>query len=224
MEEWFDFYCCTTEQCENILNDTEFMDWALYNDEYWNYGNYSFTSLDDIEIGIEAHNAPVYPVTGYEDGKYFSDNNSACTHHLDKNDCPESGGCGCRCVNNSIQCMGFANFFRWVRTGNYLGASSQTPGMSGSWTESNIKNYFQSKVNLGSHVRLHLKGKPEEYRHSITVVAMSNSGVTVYDCNWDKQCGIRIKDLSWSDIYMPLTKLIMSIYLMANIYNYREES
>lgn len=113
-------------------------------------------------------------------------------------------------MSNSIQCLGFAIFFRWARTGNYLNATASIPGMSGNWSTDNIKKYFQEKLNLGSHVRLHLKGKPSEYYHSITVVGMSNSGVTVYDCNWDNKCGIRIVDLSWNNIYQNFDEIIYS--------------
>ena len=196
LEEWFDFNGYTAEQRESFMADTETLDWILYNDDYWNYGNYQFTLPEETENGIAPHNAPNYPISGYESGTYFSDSGNACTHH--NSGCSIYGGCGCRCVNNSIQCMGFANFFRWVRTGEYLTSSTKISGLT-DWTKNNILNYFNNNLNVGSHVRLHVKNK--SYFHSITVVKNFGTGITVYDCNLDGKCGIKIYNLSWNDIY-----------------------
>lgn len=214
LEEWFDFNNYTSEQREDFMSDTETLDWMLYNDDYWNYGNYSFTSLEDADNGIETYAAPSYPITGYEGGTFFTE--EALTDDPDKPGCESHsscsiyGGCGCRSVNNSIQCLGFANFFRWARTGSYLNSTTQINGLSGNWSADNIKKYFLEKLNLGSHVRLHLRGQKEIYMHSITVVEMSSSGVKVYDCNWDKKCGIREKNLSWNDIYQNFDAITYS--------------
>lgn len=203
LEEWFDFYGYTPEQRENFMTDTETLDWMLYNDDYWNYGDYSFMSLEDIDSGIETYAAPTYPISGYDSGTFFTEeiltddpDTPGCESH---DNCSIYGGCGCRSVNDSIQCLGFANFFRWVRTGSYLNSDTQISGMTGSWTANNIQNYFQSKLNVGSHVRLHVKGKT--YYHSITIVGFTGSGVKVYDCNSNGNCNIRITDLSWNNIY-----------------------
>lgn len=211
LQEWFDVNEYTDEQRESFMADTETLDWILYNDNYWNNGNYSFiesNNTDSVYSVLSLQDKPNYPISGYESGRYFSDESytTGCTHH---DNCSVYGGCGCRSVNNSIQCIGFANFFRWVRTGNYLTIDSQISGMSGSWTEDNIKKYFD-QLNLGSHVRLGVKGKT--YDHSITIVEKYSSGVKVYDCNWDNKCGVRITDLSWSDIYRNFDEIVYSNY------------
>ncbi len=197
LEEWFDFYGYTLEERERFMEDTETLNWMLYNGDYWNDGNLNFLSLDDIGSGIEKSSSPTYPVSGHEAGTYFSKSHTPCTHHGPS--CSYTGGCDCISVNNSIQCLGFANFVRWARTGSYLDSATQILGLSSNWSVNSIKNYFQNNLNVGSHVRLRVSGK--SYDHSITIVSMDNNGVSVYDCNMDGQCGVQIHTLTWNNIY-----------------------
>lgn len=215
--EWFDHFDYSEEQREQFMADTQVLDDILYDDNYWDYGNYSFCDVDyeDKNVGIETHSV-FYPVTSYENGTYFSKSErgvhgrSACTHHFDPG-CDFVGNCACINVGGSIQCYGFAKFLRQVYTGFYFSADSKIGGLSKeNWTENNIKNYFSTKVGVGAHVRLHLKNKPAGHDHSYTIIQKSTTGIKIYDANWDNQCGIRITDVTWSQIYSNFDSIVYS--------------
>ena len=210
LQEWFDFCNYTENQREKFMNDTETLDWILYSDEYWNNGGYSFTSLGSVPIEKPMLTSASFPVAGYEAGTYFSSvrGRPACTHHS-YNNCTFDGKCGCGSFDNSIQCLGFAKFVYWTRTGSSMSANGQLKGLY-NWSEAEIKKYIVNNLNIGSHIRFHVKGK--NFDHSVIVTSISNTQIGVYDANWDNQCGIRMTTMSWADIYKNFDYIDYSNY------------
>lgn len=215
LEEWFDYFDYSEEQRAQFLADTEVLDNILYDDDYWNNGNYEFCdeTYGEENAGIEAYSV-TYPVVGFESGTYFSNpirgvGCPPCTHHL--SGCNTDGSCGCRSVQGGIQCYGFANMLHWIYNGTYFNINQQVQGLDKpSWNVNSIKTFFTNKVPIGTHVRLHCKNK--NYFHSYTVLQKSSTGIKVYDANWDGQCGIRITDVTWSQIYSYFDYILYIMY------------
>lgn len=209
--EWFDRYDYTEEQRTSFMSDTETMDLIMYDDNFWNYGN------DDNAVApayvIPPEGAVSFPIKGYESGKYFSKagTTTPCTHHSSW--CSISGSCGCKSFNNGIQCYGFAHFVYWTTFSSYFSASNQIGGLSSSnWSADNIKDFIKSNLRLGSHIRLHLRGKSDDFNHSVIISSKSSTGIEVYDANWDGKCGIRMVTLTWSNIYSLFDKIVYCNY------------
>lgn len=204
LESWFEEHNADEEQIRLILSDEEMME-DILRDRFWE-------DNDNQAVTLAARSTS-YPIAGYGNGTYFSKNRKACTHHRNSvASCSLDGSCGCQSFDSSIQCNGFAKLVYWTSTGNHIGNNSLGLGMSGTWNTTNIKNYFTNKVDVGSYVRLTTKSG---LGHSIIVTNITSSGITLYDCNYDMQCGVRIKTYTWNSIYNSFSA-INGVYKYSN--------
>ena len=106
------------------------------------------------------------------------------------------------------QCYGFAklvvyNLFGKNSSGGYRSWTYAGVSTSGMKTLGSITNYSATNVkNLLSSAKC---GDVLQFnttkQHSMIIYSVDSSGVTVYDCNWDNNCGIRkayVKFGAWS--------------------------
>lgn len=116
------------------------------------------------------------PLQSYPSGSYFSNNGLACTHH---NNCNINGSCGCKSYNNSIQCMGFANYVFKQFNGVDCVASNAKGGLS-NISATSLQNYI-SGLKVGSHFRyMGTNGIP----HSFIITSKTSTGISVYEANY----------------------------------------
>lgn len=198
--QWFEDNNCTDEEIENMLNDEETMK-IILSDDFWNT---SVSTCAVEETATPRSNS--YPIAGYSDGDYFSNNRQACTHHVsDFSTCYLDGSCGCRSFESSIQCAGFARLVYWASTGSSITSQDMVSGLSSSqWTTANIKKYFTDKITIGSYVRLYLRS----YGHSFIVTDITDTGISVYDCNYVGPCEVDMRNLTWADIKSKFTYIV----------------
>ena len=135
----------------------------------------------------------VLPISEYPVGSYFSESGKACTHH---NNCSWTGSCGCRSYNNSIQCMGFANYVFKQVTGTDCVDSNSVGGLS-NISATSLKNYF-SHLTVGSHFRyMGTNGIP----HSFIITGITSNGVSVYEANYaSNNCVVGRRTITYSTL------------------------
>lgn len=71
-------------------------------------------------------------------------------------------------------------------------------------TTANIKKYFTDKITIGSYVRLYLRS----YGHSFIVTDITDTGISVYDCNYVGPCEVDMRNLTWADIKSKFTYIV----------------
>lgn len=187
---WFCEKGISREEQENLLNDSEFIKDAM-RDSYW---------TKESNSQVLALNSLSFPIAGYGDGTYFSNNRSACTHHA-LGTCSYNGSCGCRSYKSSIQCAGFAKLVYWAKKGvDYTGDDYRAGLSSANWSEAKLKKYFYTdgEITVGSYIRLVCKsGLP----HSFIVTSISSTGIGIYDCNfYNNNCEIDLRTQTWSQL------------------------
>lgn len=160
----------------SFANTTEKGDFT--DEQYENYINTDFYKNTVYPERKIATPRASLPLASYPSGSYFSKSGNACTHH--KSDCDISGSCGCKSYNNSIQCMGFANYvFK-----QYNGVDCVASNANGELTDitaTSLKNYF-NKLTVGSHFRyMGTNGIP----HSFIITGKTSTSVSVYEANYD---------------------------------------
>ena len=195
---WFDEKDMSEEEQTTLLNDSEFIK-DVMRDSFWE---------EPPEECTASARALTFPIAGYGDGTYFSNNRAACTHHSDDN-CSLSGSCGCRSYNSSIQCAGFGKLVYWAKKGSDYTSSDYVAGLSESnWSTSKIKNYFYTsgKITVGSYVRL-IYSSGEE--HSFIVTSISSTGIGIYDCNYYyDNCEVDLRTQTWSQLESAYTEIM----------------
>ncbi len=141
------------------------------------------------------------PLPSYPSGSYFSKNGKACTHH--KSGCNINGSCGCKSYNNSIQCMGFANYVFKQYNGVDC-VSSNSNGKLTNITAASLKTYF-NKLTVGSHFRyMGTNGIP----HSFIITGKTSTGVKVYEANYSaNNCIVGQRTIT----YESLAKQVASV-------------
>ena len=103
-----------------------------------------------------------------------------------------TGSCGCNYFDGAIQCMGFA-----YRVGNIVHENSVRDW----WTIYNY-NSTSTEGNLidtiiaGDYIRFGTDGNG----HSAIVSSVSNTGVTLLECNFNKKCRVKWNNVTWSDL------------------------
>lgn len=134
------------------------------------------------------------PLASYPSGSYFSNSGNACTHH--KSGCNINGSCGCKSYNNSIQCMGFANYVFKQYNGVDC-VSSNANGKLTNITAASLKTYF-NKLTVGSHFRyMGTNGIP----HSFIVKSKTTTGITVYEANYDSNnCVVGQRTITYENL------------------------
>ncbi|MEE1314940.1 MAG: SH3 domain-containing protein, partial [Faecalimonas sp.] len=108
--------------------------------------------------------------------------------------------------DGGTQCYGFAKLVIYnvfgksnasgytYRTWTYAGASTSGMNVIGSitsYSESSVKNLL-SKARPGDVLQFNTSKQ-----HSMIVYSVNSNSVTIYDCNWDNNCGIRLKECSF---------------------------
>lgn len=194
--EWFDEKDMSEEEKTTLLNDVEFIK-DVMRDSFWE---------EPSEVCAASARTLTFPIAGYGDGTYFSNNRAACTHHTP--DCSFDGSCGCRSYNSSIQCVGFAKLVYWAKKGADYTSSDYVSGLSESnWNTSNIKEYFNDdeKVTVGSYIRLTCSSGLE---HALIVTSISSTGIGIYDCNYyNDNCEVDLRTQTWSELEAAYTKI-----------------
>jgi len=109
-----------------------------------------------------------------------------------------SGGRWTGSFDGGKQCYGFAKLVIYnlfgknssggYRSWSYAGVSTsgmKTLGSITSYSATNVKNLLSS-AKCGDVLQFNTTKQ-----HSMIIYSVDSSGVTVYDCNWDNNCGIR---------------------------------
>lgn len=149
--------------------------------------------LADLAV-INAVPAQSLPLSEYPVGSYFSNSGRACTHH--GSGCDYYGSCGCKSYANSIQCMGFARYVytKYAHMGSWSANASHESGSRSLGSGSQAKAFLQS-LTVGSYIRL---ASSNNNGHSVILMGTSSTGVTVYEANYDMQCGVGTRTLSYA--------------------------
>lgn len=138
----------------------------------------------------------------YPDGSYYSNTKKACTcHRSGYNPCDWDIDCDCINYDYSIQCVAFAKYvfynlrgFKWA---------------NGQIVCTNVSNVTAEKAKsilkgtpAGTYVNGKQYGKGE---HAISIVSTSDSGLYVYEANYEGHCRVRYKEWTWEEFanYMP---------------------
>jgi len=111
-----------------------------------------------------------------------------------------------------IQCKGFAGFifnelFKTGNIGAYDSRKYYIPNPNGArevgkvWNfastdTTSVKNLL-SKGKPGDFIQVRRRGK--SWGHSMILVSVNSSSVTVFDCNSDGKCGVKKYTITWSD-------------------------
>ena len=106
--------------------------------------------------------------------------------------------------DGATQCYGFGKkviyevFGKYsssrYRSWTYAGVSTSgmnVVGSTTSYSSTNVKNLL-SKAKPGDVLQF---DSPKQ--HTMIVYSVDSSGVTIYDCNWDNNCGIRLQHVSF---------------------------
>ena len=150
----------------------------------------------------------VLPLTEYPVNSYFSDNGGECTHHkINSNNCSflNESACNCKIYHASIQCMGFAKYvyakYANMTDSNFStlynnGTEKSNYNYSFSGSATRVQSILQS-LPTGAYVRF---TRSSGNGHSVIILSTSGSGITVYDCNWDKDCKVGSRTESYSSL------------------------
>lgn len=150
-------------------------------DEYQEAASYS--------LSITRQNDPNYKrITDlYPNGSYFTTTGTACVNH---NHCKYY--CGGR------QCVGFGQYAYNVYANQSSWGTIQIERHDTDTaldSDSKVKTYFQ----YGAPLTFSYISKENKYEyHAITVVTMTDTNITVYDCNWSGNCNVRIIGMNYS--------------------------
>lgn len=106
------------------------------------------------------------------------------------------------------QCKGFANYifndlFCKGYIGSYDGNKYYIPSPNGAneigrkWNiNSSDAKSLLSQAQIGDFIQVRRRGK--DYGHTMIVAGVSDSGITIFDCNSDGQCGVRLYAQDWA--------------------------
>lgn len=160
-----------------------------------------YTIIGDVSI----------PFEDYMPGAFFTKNGYGCTCHANSSVNCVANGSGCNCLRYveidgktvdllAVQCIGFARYcfyrlFGFIDHSQLNGDLFYSAGSIayGSVTESSVKALF-AKLKPGAHIRFKLSGS----EHSVILLSQSESGFTVYQCNYDGDCGVSTKTYTWA--------------------------
>ena len=149
----------------------------------------------------------------YGVGKYFTENGKACTGgkgHSCSNchtaTAAEAGAAGCR------QCFGFARYVFYQVFGKIL--STVQDGHTFTNYLDNITVVGQSTTaDAATWKSILSQALPGDVikvpGHTMIVESADATGVQVLDCNWDHQCGIQSRKMTWSALTAYATKLTL---------------
>ncbi len=149
----------------------------------------------------------------YGVGKYFTENGKACTGgkgHSCSNchtaTAAEAGAAGCR------QCFGFARYVFYQVFGKIL--STVQDGHTFTNYLDNITVVGQSTTaDAATWKSILSQALPGDVikvpGHTMIVESADATGVQVLDCNWDRQCGIQSRKMTWSALTAYATKLTL---------------
>lgn len=166
-----------------------------------------------------------FPFSEFPSGtSYFTKNSAACTdHHIKYNgEYHITSSCNCRRYGAAYQCMGFA-YYASDRYAHILGTEAQRPSVAANdriasvtlYSDAQMREYF-GNLTTGAYIRFSMTSTSGEGNHSVVLVSSSSTGITVYDCNWDDQCGVQIRFMSYSAIR---TKYPYICYGFSHTYN-----
>ena len=133
---------------------------------------------------------PVFPLEKYDNGSYYTKNESPCpTHEVN------TIGSNCKDYGGAWQCMAFAKYIydvyshrsSWKEIANDTNNSTRTFGSDPDL----LKQYIQA-LGAGAYVRVNDV-------HSFVITAITSDGFYMYEANYDKQCGVRYQYVTYKD-------------------------
>lgn len=159
---------------------------------------------DNENDGIDLHEARLSLTelkAKYPHGSYYSQNGGPCSCHgwcdwdVSYN---YSTGAYCNCINydSSIQCIAFSKYvfynlkgYKWANgTTSYKNVSNVT--------ETTAKNALKG-TSQGSYVLV--KTRNSGVYHSFSYISSNDSYITLYDADWNLNCNVRYRTMSWSE-------------------------
>lgn len=139
----------------------------------------------------------------------FAGSSSACHGNHDGSYAVNDGYCNCKVATASIagttggiQCFGYARYVFYQLFGQPVSTSIAgigsvnvtLVGKTSSATASKVKEIF-SNARLGDFIQAVSSATSN---HSMIVYEVSDTGVTVLECNYGGQCYINLRTISWS--------------------------
>lgn len=167
-----------------------------------------YTFIEEIDANsVSSSSTSVHgktiPLTDYPNGSYFTKTGNACKKETNggcHNDTTEAckyerGSCP-NCMfyphKRAVQCMAFAHYLYKQIWGVEVSDKDTTTASTSTGAKS--RNFFWS-ISSGTELRVKLKGKI--YEHSIVVVDISRTGVTIYHANGSGKCQVEYQTLTF---------------------------
>lgn len=148
----------------------------------------------------------------YPNGSYFTTTGTACVNHNH-----------CKTYCGAIQCVGFAKYAYNVYANQTSWDTIPTERFDDDKTfdvESNddIMNYFSNCAPL---TIVYVCREGEYEYHAITVVSLNDTNIRVYDCNWTKDCKVRLVNMTYEAYRkMSPSSSYFSTHKYSNNYEY----
>lgn len=179
--------------------NTALSDQDLNNLQYSNSTPVVQSSITPYAIQLQLD----FPLPDYPAGSYFTNNGLACTDHSISG-IHLAGTCNCKMYCGSTQCYGFALYAsdQYVHISGNQGSRGASCASIAGYTLKNAStafSYFRS-CPKGSYIRLSETAPSGEGNHSIVLVSVSSSGITIYDCNYEGPCKVSYRFSTYSDL------------------------
>lgn len=204
-EKFNEFLSALTPEAASAIRQDDEMVYMMTQDFYWSPPTVSSARRASL------------PLSEYGNGTYYTNNGLACICHAKCTystpgakdtlcyiiDQKKYGNCKRYAATGSIQCKGFADYVFKQYTGSDISSSSQGnnwPTTISNTTTGirNLKTYITS-LPIGSNVRFNVRNA--SYNHSLIIMGISDTGITVYDCNGTSSaCKVRVGAKTWQTL------------------------
>lgn len=187
--------------------------------------------LSMLSSSANAINTGQLPLSLYQpNNSYFSNSGQSCSqHHMlpDYPTCHTDGTCGCKSFDNSIQCMGFAkyvfaeysnmtNFSSYYTTqlSNAEGVEDVKRKMTYTFSSAVDAKTAFSELKKGDYVRMRKAGRANDLGgngHSFIILSVTSTSVTVYEANFDQECGVSTRVLTYTSLINSYDKISFAL-------------
>ena len=109
-----------------------------------------------------------------------------------------------------IQCKGFANYFfyrlfgvtfigRYDEDYYYLPNPSGAVELAREWDFASDDTQLMQQIFAQARPGDFIQGRSRSgsYGHTMIYLSQDETGITVFDCNWDNHCGVAVRTMSW---------------------------
>lgn len=112
-----------------------------------------------------------------------------------------------------IQCKGFANYIfyqlfdvpfigRYDQDCYYLPDPSGAVELAREWDFGAEDTKLMERIFASARPGDFIQGRSRKgsYGHTMIFLSQDETGITVFDCNWDNQCGVAVRQMSWEKL------------------------